>query len=63
MKKKYPDQSNAKGITLAGLSNARPETKAIRNRIEKYMKLLPIDIDDYIIYDNPSFKMDGDWGH
>jgi hypothetical protein len=28
-KKKYPDKSNAKGIPYTGLSNARPETKAI----------------------------------
>jgi arylsulfatase len=63
MKKKYPDMSNAKGIPLTGISNARPETKAIKDMVEKQMKLLPIDINEYINYDDPSLKIDGDWGH
>jgi len=31
-KKKYPDVDNAHGIPYTGLSNARPETKAIGER-------------------------------
>lgn len=63
MKKKYPDQPNGKDIPLTGISNARPETKAIKTMTEKYMELMPINYEDYINYDDPVFKMDGDWGH
>ena len=63
MKKKYPDHESAKAIPLTGLSNARPETLGIKDMIEKYMKLLPIDINEYINYDDPSLKNSGDWGH
>jgi len=63
MKKKYPDKPSGKGIPLTGLSNARPETKEIKNMVEKYMELLPIDMEDYIEYDDPSLKIIGDWGH
>lgn len=63
MKKKYPDKPNAKGVPLTGLSNARPETRAIGETMEKYMKLFPFDINTYLEYDNPELKIDGDWGH
>lgn len=63
MKEKYPDKPNGKGIPLTGLSNARPETMAIKDMVEKYMKLLPIDLEEYIKYDDSSVIIDGDWGH
>lgn len=63
MKKKYPDHESAKAIPLTGLSNARPETLAIKEMVEKTLKLLPIDIKEYINYDDPSMKNGGDWGH
>lgn len=63
MKKKYPDHPSAKGIPLTGLSNARPETIGIKDMVEQYMKLLPIDWEEYINYDDPTLKSDGDWGH
>jgi arylsulfatase len=63
MKKKYPDKPSGKGIPLTGISNARPETKAIKTMVEKYMKLMPIDVNDYINYDDPSIRIEGDWGH
>lgn len=63
MKKKYPDHPNAKGIPLTGISNARPETKAIKDMVEKNIKSLPFDVKEYIEYDNPKLKIDGDWGH
>ena len=63
MKNKYPDKPNAKGIPLTGLANARPETKAIKTMTEQYMKLMPINYEDYINYDDPKVKMRGDWGH
>ena len=34
MKMKYPDVPNAKGIPYTGLSNARPETLAIAERVK-----------------------------
>ncbi|MCT4622101.1 MAG: sulfatase-like hydrolase/transferase [Schleiferiaceae bacterium] len=63
MKKKYPDKPNAKGIPLTGIANARQETKDIKKMVEEYMKLFPFDTEEYIQYDNSSFKVDGDWGH
>lgn len=63
MKKKYPDKLNGKGIPLTGISNARPETKAIKTMVENYMKLMPIDVQEYIKYDDSKMKIDGDWGH
>ena len=63
MKKKYPDKLNGKGIPLTGISNARPETKAIKTMVENYMKLMPIDVQEYIKYDDSKMKVDGDWGH
>ena len=63
MKKKYPDKLNGKGIPLTGISNARPETKAIKTMVENYMKLMPIDVQEYIKYDDSNMKIDGDWGH
>lgn len=63
MKKKYPDNPNAKAIPLTGISNARPETKNIKVMVEEYMKLLPIQLEEYIQYDNPEIKLEGDWGH
>lgn len=51
MKEKFPDKPNAKGVPLTGISNARPETKGIKDMIEKYMKAMPIDVNEYIKYD------------
>ncbi len=62
MKKKYPDVPNAKGIPLTGLSNARPETKAIADNIKKTVKALPFDVDDYIEIETPWDDVEGDWG-
>jgi len=63
MKKRYPDKPSAKGIPLTGIANARPETKAIKTMVEKYMNLLPISVEDYINYDDPTIRIEGDWGH
>ncbi|MEE8607736.1 MAG: sulfatase-like hydrolase/transferase [Nitrospiraceae bacterium] len=62
MKKKYPDVPNAKGIPLTGLSNARPETKAIAERIKKTIKAMPFDVKDYVEIELPWSNVDGDWG-
>ena len=63
MKKEYPDKLNGKGIPLTGISNARPETKAIKDMVEAQMKLMPFDINKYIEFDGSKMKVDGDWGH
>jgi arylsulfatase len=62
MKKKYPDVPNAKGIPLTGLSNARPETKAIGEMVRKNIKAMPFDVKDYIEMDMPWGDVDPDWG-
>ena len=62
MKKKYPDMPNGRGIPLTGLSNARPETLAIKERVQRNIDELPFDIDDVIELDIPGGKIEGDWG-
>ena len=47
-KKKYPDMPNGHGIPYTGLSNARPETKAIGERIKRQMASMPFDVEECI---------------
>jgi arylsulfatase len=61
-KKKYPDKPNAHGIALRGLSNARPETEAIADRIKKQIEAMPFDVRQYIDFDIPGSDSVGDWG-
>ena len=62
-KKKYPDMPNAHGIPYTGLSNARPETKGIADRIERTMKNMPFDVEEYLEFDVPGSDSVGDWGN
>ena len=62
-KKKYPDKDNAKGIPYTGLSNARPETKAIGERILTYMKAMPFDLEEYLEFQLPGSDRVSDWGN
>ena len=62
MKKKYPDKSNAKGIPYTGLTNARPETKAIMERARKNIENMPFDVQEYLEFEAPEGKVDPDWG-
>ncbi len=62
MKKKYPDKPKAYGIPYTGLSNARPETKAIGQQILRNIENLPIDAREYIEFDIPGTKADPDFG-
>ena len=62
-KKKYPDMPNAHGIPYTGLSNARPETKGIGDRIERTMKNMPFDVEEYLEFDVPGSDSVGDWGN
>ena len=61
-KKKYPDVDNAHGIPYTGLSNARPETRAIAERVKRNMKNIPFDLKEYLEFDIPGSDSVGDWG-
>ena len=63
MKEKYPDMPNGKGIPLTGISNARPETKEIGEMVERYLKLMPFDVKEYLEKENINLKQSGDWGN
>lgn len=61
-KKKYPDVPNAKGIPYTGLSNARPETKAIAERVRATVDSMPFSLEDYLEFEIPGSDKVGDWG-
>jgi len=61
-KKKYPDVSNAKGIPYTGLSNARPETKAIGARVKAVADSMPFNVREYLEFEIPGSDSVGDWG-
>jgi arylsulfatase len=61
-KKKYPDVSNAKGIPYTGLSNARPETKAIGDRVKAVADSMPFNVREYLEFEIPGSDSVGDWG-
>ena len=63
MKRRYPDHSNAHGIPLTGLANARPETIAIGERVRAYMDAMPFDVQVYIEFEvPPEYHIDPDIG-
>lgn len=62
MKKKYPDKKKAYGIPYTGISNARPETKAIADEMRRSMKNMPFNIQEYIEFEIPGSKADPDFG-
>ncbi|MEE9562760.1 MAG: sulfatase-like hydrolase/transferase [Thermoanaerobaculia bacterium] len=62
MKKKYPNVSNGKGIPYTGLSNARPETLAIADRVKKVLEAMPFDVREYLEFEAPGEDSVGDWG-
>jgi arylsulfatase len=62
-KRKYPDVSNAKGIPYTGLSNARPETKAIADRVRAVADSMPFDVEEYLEFEIPGSDSVGDWGN
>jgi arylsulfatase len=61
-KKKYPDVPNAKGIPYTGLSNARPETKAIGDRVKAVADSMPFNVREYLEFEIPGSDSVGDWG-
>ena len=62
MKKKYPDKPKAYGIPYTGLSNARPETKAIAEQVRRNIRNMPFDVTEYIEFEVPGGKLDPDFG-
>lgn len=52
-KKKYPDVPAAHGIPYTGLSNARPETLAIGDRINREVEAMPFDVKEFLEFDIP----------
>jgi len=61
-KRKYPDMPCGHGIPYTGLSNARPETKAIGERIRRELENMPFDVKEYLEFDVPGSDSVGDWG-
>jgi len=61
-KNKYPDVPNGHGIPYTGLSNARPETMAIADRVKSNLKNMPFDLKEYLEFDLPGSDSVGDWG-
>ena len=53
---------NAKGIPYTGLSNARPETKAIAERVRAVVDSMPFELEEYLEFEIPGSKSVGDWG-
>lgn len=62
MKEQYPDKPNARGIPLTGLSNARPETLAISEMVERNLNSLPFSVQDFLQHEPPAILRDFDWG-
>ena len=56
-KAKYPDSKRAHGLAFTGLSNARPETKAL-SEPPVDLKKLPFDPMEFIGYELPYEGMD-----
>lgn len=53
---------NASGIPYTGLSNARPETKAIAERVKRDIENMLFDVKEYLEFDLPGSDSVGDWG-
>ena len=62
MKRKYPDRKKAYGIPYTGLSNARPETRAIGDQMRRNVKNLPVEVQDILEHEMPGTKADPDYG-
>ena len=63
MKEQFPDKPHGRGVPLTGLSNARPETLAISERLESNFSELPFTVQDFLSRE-PTFQMmEFDWGN
>ncbi len=63
LKKQFPDKPNARGIPLTGLSNARPETLAIAERLRGNLQGLPITVQEFVEHELPIDIGEIDWGN
>ena len=54
---------NGKGIAYTGLSNARPETKRIAERVKKVAESMPFDVREYLEFEIPGSDSVSDFGH
>ncbi|MGI9584076.1 MAG: sulfatase-like hydrolase/transferase [Acidimicrobiia bacterium] len=52
-KEKYPDHEKGRGVPFTGIENARPETKAIGDTLEKMREELPFDPLEFIDFTIP----------
>ena len=50
---------NAHGIPYTGLSNARPYTRAIGERIRLELEAMPFDVEEFLEYDIPGSDSEG----
>jgi arylsulfatase len=62
MKRKFPDKDKAYGVPYTGLSNARPETRAIADQVQRNVENMPFDVREYIEFEIPGSKADPDFG-
>ncbi len=62
MKQRYPDKPKAYGIPYTGLSNARPETRAIEEVLRRNIENMPFDASEYLEHEIPGSKADPDFG-
>jgi arylsulfatase len=62
MKHKFPDKAKAHGVPYTGLSNARPETRAIADQMRRNVENMPFDFREYIEFEIPGAKADPDFG-
>jgi arylsulfatase len=52
-KEKYPDKDKARAVPFTGIENARPETQAIGDTLERLRKELPFDPLEFIEFNMP----------
>lgn len=62
LKEEYPDKPKKHAMPYAGLSNARPETKAIAEMVRNNIEKLLFDVNNYIEFEIPGGDIDPDWG-
>ena len=53
----------AEGIPYTGLSNARPETRAIGERVRKVVEATPFDVKELLEFEIPGSDDVSDWGN
>jgi arylsulfatase len=54
---RYPNRPKARGVPFTGIANARPETKALSEKLAKLREKLPFDPLEYLDYKMPHEHM------